>query len=260
MLQMSKPNERAPRNAHNDQNDEYSPKEPGRLSKLLFRSYYQAGAGEDLELPKGGSKLFFYLVFTYPWKLILLNLLTLLLCVPIVTIPATLSALSRVSMKLAMQGYCNVFAEYWEEWKAAWVRYLPFFFLSAIPAIAGIVVVWSRIGSIASAADFLLVAVCALVFFIVYVLWCYAFPLFAIIDLPPKQNIRNAFFFLASQPRINAILIALPLGITAILLLFWPWTAIWFALCHFSLMSLLICCIVKPAICEHAIKSESQEG
>lgn len=254
---MSNYSEKDRRSATDSQNDEYTPKEPGRLSDFLFRSYYHAGKGEDLELPKSGGKLFFFLVVTYPWKLILLNLLTILLCIPIVTIPAALSALSRVSMKLAMQGYCNVFAEYWQELKSALVRYLPFFLLSAAPAIAGIVVVWNRIESIATVGDFLLVAVCALAFFIVYVLWCYAFPLFAIIDLPPKQNIKNAFFFLVSQPRINAILIALPLGLTALLLLFWPWTAIIFALCYFSLFSLLVCCIIKPVVCEYAIKKET---
>ena len=246
------------RSAFDHQNDEYTPKEPGRLSNFLFRSYYHAGKGEDLELPKSGVKLFFYLVVTYPWKLILLNLFTILLCIPIITIPAALSALSRVSMKLAMQGYCNVFAEYWQELKSALVRYLPFFLISALPAVAGIWAVWNRIESIASVGDFLLVAVCALVFFIIYVLWCYAFPLFAIIDLPPKQNIKNAFFFLASQPRINALLIAIPLSITAMLLLFLPWTAIIFALCYFSLFSLMVCCIIKPVVCEYAIKKETQ--
>ena len=254
---MSKKHENEQRSAADSQNDEYSPKEPGRLSNFLFHSYYHAGKGEDLELPKSSGKLFLFLVVTYPWKLILLNLLTILLCIPIVTIPAALSALSRVSMKLAMQGYCDVFAEYWQEWKAALIRYIPFFLISALPAVAGVIAVWENIESIASVGDFLLVAVCALAFFLVYVLWCYAFPLFAVIDLPTKQNIKNAFFFLVSQPRINAILIALPLGLTALLLLFWPGPAIIFALCYFSLFSLLVCCIVKPVICEYAVKKET---
>lgn len=253
---MSKYHEDEQRSASYQESDEYTPREPGRLSNFLFHSYYHAGTGEDLELPESSVKLFFFLVVTYPWKLILLNLITILLCIPVITIPAALSALSRVSMKLAMQGYCNVFAEYWQEWKSALFRYIPFSLISAIPALAGIFVVWSRIGNVSSAWDFLQIALCALVFFIVYVLWCYAFPLFAIIDLPVRQNIKNAFFFLASQPRTNAILIAVPMGLTLVLLLFWPWTAILFALCYFSLLSLMICCIIKPVFCEHAIKKD----
>lgn len=236
------------------------PREPGFLSRILYRSYYREGKGEDLALPTDGKKLFFFLLLTYPWKLILLNLLSVLLCIPIVTIPATFAALSRVTCKLAMQGYCDVFGEYFGEWKRNLVRYLPFFLLTAAPAAMSVHLVWRCFGVAASIGTYLLVAVSALVFIFVFLLWSYAFPLFAYVDLSVAQNVRNALFFVFNQRRSNLLLILLPLGITLLLALFLPYSAALYALCHLSIASLLGACIIKPALCAHVIQKPDAEA
>lgn len=230
-----------------------------RLGRLLFPGIYNEGTGENKPLPEGGAKLFFYLLGTYFFKLIALNLLTLVLCLPVITIPASLSALSRVMMKLAMQGYCSVYEEYFGEWKSALLRYLPFFFLSALPAAAGIVLVYTRFASLSGLGGFAIIAICALVFFFVYLLWCYAFPLFSMIDLPVWQNVRNAMFFVATQRKANLKLL-LPILLVCVCLVFLPWTVPFFALVLLSFSSLMICCIVKPPIDEHVIRPYQEKA
>ena len=99
----------------------------------------------------------------------------------------------------------------------------------------------------------MLLAVCALIFLFVYLLWCYAFPLFAMIDLPVWQNVRNALFFAATQRKANLVLL-LPLAIAGLCITFLPWSAPLAVLFSLSMLSLMICCIVKPPIDEYVIQ------
>ena len=228
-------------------------RQPSRLSKFLHADIYREGKGDADPLPEKGPKLFFFLLGTYFGKLVALNLLTLLLCVPVVTIPASLCALSRVLMKLATQGYCSVYAEYFEEWKSAIVRYLPFALLTAAPAVGGVALIYSRIAALSGLGGYVLLAVCAVVFLFVYLLWCYAFPLFSLIDLPVMQNVRNACYFVFTRRKENLKLL-LPLLIEALFLVFLPYTLPAFPLVLVSIPALIICCIVKPPISEYVIR------
>ena len=75
-----------------------------------------------------GFKLFAGLFISYGWTLFGLNLLTILLCAPVVTAPAAICALNRVLMKLTLDGECNIKKEYWAEFKSSFFKVLPFFF------------------------------------------------------------------------------------------------------------------------------------
>lgn len=232
-----------------------------RLGKFLYPGIYNEGTGEIPPMPEKGAKLFFFLWGTYFLKLIALNFVTLLLCIPIVTIPASLTALSRVLMKLTLQGYCSVYQEYFDEWKSALLRYLPFFLISAAPAAGGIAFVYSRIATLSGIGGFALVSLCAIAFLVVYLLWCYAFPLFAMIDLPVLQNVKNAFFFVFTQRKANFLLL-LPIIAVGLCIAFLPWTLPLFFVFLFSIPALIICCIVKPLMMQYIIQpyQEKSEG
>lgn len=223
-----------------------------RLGKLLYPGIYKEGKGEVEPLPAGGAKLFFFLLGTYFFKLIGLNLLTILLSLPVVTIPASLTALSRVMMKLTLSGYCSIYQEFFSEWKSAILRYLPFSLITALPSVGGVLLMYSRVSTLSGIGGFAMLAICALVFLFVYLLWCYAFPLFSLIDLPVWQNVRNAMFFVATQRKSNFALL-LPIVIEALCLLLLPWTVPAFLLLLLSVPALWICCIVKPPIYANVI-------
>ena len=233
--------------------EQQSMEKENRLGKFLYPGIYKEGKGEAVPLPEKGAKLFFFLLDTYFFKLIAMNLLTVLLSIPIFTIPAGITALSRVLMKLTLQGYCSVYQEYFSEWKSALVRYLPFSLISAAPAVGGIVLMYSHITELTGLGGFALLAICAIVFLFVYLLWCYAFPLFSMIDLSVWQCARNAMYFVATQRKANFALL-LPIVIEAIFIVFLPWTAPAFLLFLVSIPALIICCIVKPPIYENVIE------
>ena len=67
--------------------------------------------GPGTPAPQGGAALYFYLLKTYFWQLLWLSWVFLLSCIPVVTIPAALAAMSRVCLKLVREGCCLFWAE-----------------------------------------------------------------------------------------------------------------------------------------------------
>lgn len=224
------------------------------LKNTLWREYYTDGPGTVKRLPEKGMPLFFFLLGTYFWQLIKLNLLTIVLCLPVFTIPAAICGLSRAIMKLSMDGYGLVFSEYWSEFKASLFRYIPFSLITAILAGGSIYAVALLIGVAESIAGYFLISLCAIVFLLIYLLWCYAFTLFAIIDLPMMCNIQNAILLAVTERKRNVLLVLLPLNFVVLLIVLSPWSLFAVLLFAFSFTALMICCIIKPVINEKIIQ------
>jgi hypothetical protein len=88
------------------------------------RRWKKEGAG--LPAPAAGSKRYFYLLKTHPWKLIRLNLLFCLLFLPLVTAPAALCGINRVFIKLIREGHCFLWTDFAAEFKSSFLKSLPF--------------------------------------------------------------------------------------------------------------------------------------
>ena len=81
--------------------------------------------------PSKGAARFFFLMATHFPKMLTLNLLFLLFCLPIVTIPAALSGMSRVCMLLMREGVCFVWTDFFSEFKASFLKSIPIFLFNA---------------------------------------------------------------------------------------------------------------------------------
>lgn len=64
------------------------------------------------KIPQKGFSLFFHILFSHFNKVLLANAIFLLFCLPVVTIPAALTALSRVYIVLLNDGYVQVFRDF----------------------------------------------------------------------------------------------------------------------------------------------------
>ena len=83
-----------------------------RLTKR-FMDWYQGNNDKEKETPKGGVKR------------VGANVLFLLCCIPIVTIPAALSALNRYLSAIYRVGYGFSLEDYWKEFKSDILKNLP---------------------------------------------------------------------------------------------------------------------------------------
>ena len=95
-----------------------------RLTKR-FMDWYQGNNDKEKETPKGGVKRVGYVLWNYAGRLVGVNVLFLLCCIPIVTIPAALSALNRYLSAIYRVGYGFSLEDYWKEFKSDILKNLP---------------------------------------------------------------------------------------------------------------------------------------
>ena len=82
---------------------------------IFTRFMNREGAG--IPAPSGGSRRYFYILYTHFFKLVGLNLLTLLFSLPVVTAPAALCAADRVYLLLLKDGNCFLWQDFIKEFR-----------------------------------------------------------------------------------------------------------------------------------------------
>lgn len=88
--------------------------------------WYQGNNDKEKETPAGGIKRVGYVLWNYVGRLVVVNMLFLLCCIPIVTIPAALAALNRYLLGIYRVGYGFSLEDYWKEFKSGILKiFLP---------------------------------------------------------------------------------------------------------------------------------------
>lgn len=175
------------------------------LFKSLFYQYNgKGGKGVTGPPPEKGIKKFFFISYTHFWKLIRLNLLFILFCLPVVTIPPSITAMSRVLLKLDREGNTFLFSDFIDEFKSSfiksWIAFTPW-----LAAIIIAVIGYQSINDVYrnTFQIVLFVMVCSLL----YCYSSYCFCMIALIDLPLGKIMKNAVIMVISQMRRNVFMI-----------------------------------------------------
>lgn len=85
-------------------------------------------------VPDKGFKRYLFIFSNHLFNLISLNLIFLLSCIPFITIPAALIALTKVIMIIYHTGTCSIYRDYWLEFKKSFFqRIIPVFLLMFFP-------------------------------------------------------------------------------------------------------------------------------
>ena len=147
---------------------------------------------KDREVPREGFRGYVNLYLTYFWQLMFVNLVFLLACIPVVTIPAAFTALNRVCIKLIHDRYTLVWLEFRDEFCRSFGRsfkiglpFVPVFFLSYYLLSLGMTNGGNPYGMLFSGVG-LLVGLVGLAVF------QYAFVLNASLDLPAWAILKNS--------------------------------------------------------------------
>ena len=206
-----------------------------------------------------GFKLYAGIFISYGWTLFGLNLLTILLCAPVITAPAAICALNRVLMKLTLDGECSIKKEYWAEFKSSFLKVLPFFSIgTAVSVMLGIVIYTLLTTQSLGLGGYVILAFSVIACIFIYLVFTYAIALFVSVDLPIGTNIKNALLLTLSQPKRDLYIIFMPLAITVICALFFPYTIAVFLILIPAFTSLISCCILKPVLEEKILLSEEE--
>lgn len=216
--------------------------------------------GIEAPLHKYGYKLYLGTIFSYGWTLFGLNILTILLCAPIITAPAAICALNRVLMKITLDGKCQIMREYFSEFKSSLLKVLPFFSIgTALFVGVGLLIYNLLFISNLGILGYSVLALCVIACIFIYLVFTYAVILFAMVDLPIGTNIKNALLLTLSQPKRDIYIIIMPLAITVLSALFLPKTIAVFVLLIPAFTTLMSCCIVKPVLEDNILLTDEEE-
>lgn len=183
------------------------------------------------------------------FSLLKLNLLFLLFCLPVVTIPAAQTAMSKVTVMMARDENCFLWHEFWNAFKQDFGRSL----LGGIAILAATAIFalstwfyymlsqmhWMFIILAAASACMLLGA---------YFTSMYFFPMLATVELPTSKLLKNSFIlgFTCFKRTLPGAFFCLALSFCGVGLL--PYSAPFVFLIQFSLVSLIGCFWVIPPI------------
>lgn len=194
--------------------------------------------GEDVP-EKTGSARFFQIIQSECLSLIVLNLLFLVSCLPVVTIPPALFAAHQVVRKMVLDKPVSCWQDYRAAWKTGWKRAYGAFAVTVLPmAVGG----YGAVFYLRHARQFALLLVpfafCAVIFLVSALSSTYLYGLLCD-GRPLKEAIRPALLLGVARP-LRAVLAALCwYGLPLLAILFFPLSGSYLALLGFSLPFLL---------------------
>lgn len=180
--------------------------------------------------------------------LIGLNLLFLICCLPIVTIPAAVTALAR-SLQGCLLGEGHLFRRYKETFPGAFRRTILTGLLFLAAMIGLLYCVAFYIANSAGNIPLMACAIfCVIAFYLVFCLGIYTAQLFAADAEKGRDALRGAVRLLVQSPRLLFTWLFLAFGVLAVLVWFFPYTLPLLATVGFSLSGVFATRGVLPAV------------
>ncbi len=191
--------------------------------------YSKPGRGVDKNAPEKKRIFFFFeLYFRKFWKLVTLNLIFVLFCIPVVTIGPAIAAMSKVLRDFANEKPVFLWSDFVEAFKKNWKQGL---IMSIIDAVAFVLIVVSFMFYSHQAATnmifYIPLFLVVLIAFLGIMLNYYIFLMIPTLDMKLKDMLRNAFLLSILGIKTNLCTLFFTLVFT-------------FACCYFFVFSLLI--------------------
>lgn len=198
---------------------------------------------------KKGFALFWEILWREFWGLLKLNLLFIVSCIPVVTIPAAITAMTRITVTMVRDRNYFMMTDYWKAFKRDFGKSLLGGILLLVALILFGISTWFYYMLSQSAGKlFLILAGCSLCLLLTaYFIALYFFPMLAMVDLGVKPLLVNSCVLAYSciKRTIPAALITLAISLTCVGLL--PFSMVYIVVILFSLNSLISnFFIVKP--------------
>lgn len=189
-------------------------------------------------VPNRGFKRYLFILSNHFFRLMSLNLLFLLFCLPIFTIPASLCALTKVLMILYHTGTCSPYEDFWAEFKQKFVGRLLFVFLLCFFPLS--VSYWCFLLGYSSFG----VGVGIVLFPVCYLTLCYFIALSVSSKNTTTENVIKAFFLVFRNWRESLKLLLVPILSYILSLYYLSYTVILVIFILFSAGQLALCAIL----------------
>ena len=197
------------------------------------------GIAKDAPQKKGFAR-YFEILWREFFPLIKLNLLFIISCLPIVTIPAALTAMNRITVTMVRDRNYFLLSDYWDAFKRDFFRSLLAGVLVLVLVAVFSVSIWFyyMLGQAGSKFFMLFVGVSVALMIMVLGSAMYFFPMLAMVELPTGKLMRNSIimFFTHFKKSLPAALISGAMVLGGIGL--YPLSIIFIVFIMFSLASM----------------------
>ncbi len=173
--------------------------------------YEKAGSGVSKNAPKKKAFFaFFELYFRKFWKLIRLNFLTFLFCIPIVTIGPALAGMTKVLRNYTLEKNSFIFHDFWKGFTQNWKQSVPVGLLDVLLTVSAMAAlkVYPEMANNAESGGALYIVLCVIsISFALTVLMMnfYIMPMIVATDLNLSSIIKNSFFLTCVSLKKNVI-------------------------------------------------------
>lgn len=223
-------------------------------------NYSKPGPGVDKDAPK--KKRFFYFFELYGrkfWKLVELNLLYLLCCIPIVTIGPATCGLVYILRNFANEKPVFMVSDFFDAFKSNFKQGFVLGLLDLLTSgIVGIALLWYIANQGLSFAMAIPLGVCIAVEVLLMFMRFYTYLMTVTVELPIKHILKNSFIFAFLGLKTNfltglwSVLLILPM------LWLWPWL-LFFILIGFSTLWFIATFNSYPYIVKYIIEPHEQQ-
>ena len=217
------------------------------LFEQVKNKRFAPGSGVAKLPPVYGAKRFFFVSGIHFWKLVQLNLLFLLFCIPVVTIPAAFCGMNRVLIKLTREGNCFLWNDFIKEFKRCFFKSIPFGSLFAFFVFDSLLAYNAGVAGESASIGYLALAFCLLGVTVMF--FGYVFVFLASLDLKNKQIVKNAFIFMLTEWKANIAIIGSVLISAGIMVLSvfvsLVLTFVLLIFIYFSFAQLAVCVVVN---------------
>ncbi len=194
---------------------------------LFGYDYEKAGRGVAKNAPKKKAFFeFFELYFRYAWRLIKLNLLTFLFCIPVVTVGPALAGASKVLRKFSLDKSSFIFHDFWDGFTKNWKQSLPVGLIDILFTVSAgaALYVYPKMADAARAAGnsgtlYTILCVISISFALtVLMMNFYIFPMIVATDLSFKNIVKNSFYLTCIALKKNFLTLVSVAAVVAVLI------------------------------------------
>ena len=236
------------------------------MSLFGLNDYTQAGPGVAKNAPKKKPFFeFFELYFRKFWKLLELNLLTALFCIPVVTIGPAIAGMTRVLRNYRLEKNAFIFHDFWKGFSGNLKQSIPIglldilFAVSAYAALQVYPAMYKNSGSII----YIILCVISISFALTLLMMnFYIFPMIVATDLSLANIIKNSFFLTCvglKKNIITLIIVVFVVLLLGVMIILHPLSVIIIPIWPVSFLGFLIMFNSYPLIQKYVIDPYYEE-
>lgn len=220
--------------------------------------YSKPGPGIEKDAPpKKGLVLFFSIAGRELFGLFKLNLLFLLFCIPIVTIPAALTAMSRITLHMVRDENYFMWQEFWETFKKEFFKSLAAgALLATVLLLSWLSIQFYTLRLSQSMFFYILLALSWLLLLLSMMAGFYLFPMIALMDFPLKTSIQNSFLLVMARLPANLAALAANVFLIFLMVGFFPFTVPLVFVVFFAMLNLIAVFCAYSGMEKHVISSD----